>query len=205
MRLVFIRHGKTEGNTEHRYIGRTDEALCPEGRQEIAELRSTLEDVLPGSGSPGVLFVSTMKRCAESAALLFPDMEQRAVDDFREYDFGVFEGKNYEELKNDPDYSRWIASDGKLSFPAGEGMEKYKNRVRDAFEETLKLLKTQMSDDKIAAFVVHGGTIMSILSKYHEDAKGYYDYQCKNADGYVVKWDGTFPCRLTEAKKISLL
>lgn len=219
MRLVFIRHGKTKGNTEHRYIGRTDESLCPEGMQEVTDLRSTLEEVMQGgcqqgglpvdTHCPDVLFVSPMKRCVESAKLFFPGMEQIVADDLREYDFGAFEGKNYEELKNDPDYSKWLESDGKLPFPAGEGMENFRERSCRAFEETLKFLKMHFGDEtegkKTAAYVVHGGTIMSIFSKYHEETQDYYDYQCKNADGYVVKWDGTFPCRLTGAEKISLI
>ena len=31
--LVLIRHGKTAGNLQKRYIGRTDEPLCPEGKK----------------------------------------------------------------------------------------------------------------------------------------------------------------------------
>ena len=33
MKLQFIRHGKTQGNLEKRYIGSTDEPLCAKGRQ----------------------------------------------------------------------------------------------------------------------------------------------------------------------------
>ena len=31
MKLTFIRHGKTQGNLESRYVGRTDQPLCAEG------------------------------------------------------------------------------------------------------------------------------------------------------------------------------
>lgn len=31
MRMTFIRHGKTAGNMEHRYVGRTNQELCDEG------------------------------------------------------------------------------------------------------------------------------------------------------------------------------
>lgn len=202
MRMVFIRHGKTKGNTEHRYIGRTDEPLCRQGILEIQKLSAC-------NFRPDVLFVSPMKRCRESAKLLFPELEPIIADGLREYDFGAFEGKNYEELKNDPDYAGWLESDGKLSFPAGEGMEAFQKRCQIAFEETLKYLNNHLSesegDEKTAVYVVHGGTIMSVFSKYDEENRDYYSYQCKNADGYVVKWDGTFPCRLTGAETISRL
>ena len=32
-KIVIIRHGKTEGNTKKRYIGRTDEGLCNIGEE----------------------------------------------------------------------------------------------------------------------------------------------------------------------------
>ena len=35
MKIILIRHGKTEGNIKNRYIGRTDEPLCGEGLDEI--------------------------------------------------------------------------------------------------------------------------------------------------------------------------
>ena len=35
MKLIFIRHGQTQGNAEGRYLGKTDEPLCPEGIEYI--------------------------------------------------------------------------------------------------------------------------------------------------------------------------
>ena len=40
-----------------------------------------------------------------------------------------------------------------------------------------------------AAFVVHGGTIMAILSAYAESGKGFYDWQVKNGSGYRIVLD----------------
>ncbi|MBQ2202679.1 MAG: histidine phosphatase family protein, partial [Clostridia bacterium] len=33
MRIKLIRHGTTAGNAARRYVGKTDEPLCPEGRE----------------------------------------------------------------------------------------------------------------------------------------------------------------------------
>ena len=35
IKLVLIRHGATEGNKEHRYIGRTDEPLSSEVKEKL--------------------------------------------------------------------------------------------------------------------------------------------------------------------------
>ena len=36
LNILFIRHGQTQGNLERRYIGSTDQPLCPEGREALA-------------------------------------------------------------------------------------------------------------------------------------------------------------------------
>lgn len=40
-----------------------------------------------------------------------------------------------------------------------------------------------------AAFVVHGGTIMSILSILADSDRSYFDWQVKNAQGYEILVD----------------
>ena len=39
MKAILIRHGKTKGNAEQRYIGTTDECLTNEGIEEILNLK----------------------------------------------------------------------------------------------------------------------------------------------------------------------
>ena len=85
MRTVYLfRHGQTLWNAQRRYIGSTDQSLSPEGRAALA-----------GRAGPPVdrLWVSPLRRCRETAAMLYPGMEQQAVEDLRECAFGVFEGQ----------------------------------------------------------------------------------------------------------------
>lgn len=106
MKWILIRHGQTQGNREHRYIGcRTDEPLCPEG---IAQLQN--RHYPPVSR----VFVSPMRRCVETASLLYPGVPQTIIGGFRECDFGDFENKNYAELNGRADYQAWIDSGGEL-------------------------------------------------------------------------------------------
>ena len=111
LKIWLIRHGMTEGNRHQRYIGVTDEALCPEG----AEL-------LNNFSYPAVqtVFVSPLRRCRETAEILFPGQKVRIIDQLAECDFGEFENKNYKELSGDPRYQAWIDSNGMMAFPGGE-------------------------------------------------------------------------------------
>ena len=185
--LILIRHGKTAGNLLGRYIGsRTDEPLCDEGREGLA-----------GKQMPEVerLYVSPMKRCVETAEILWPGFdrkEMQKVTDLRECDFGDFENKNYKELSGNGDYQAWIDSNGTLPFPNGESMDAFKSRCLEAFarivEEVSGAEQEWIASGKTGIFragiVVHGGTIMAILEQYGYPKAAYFDYQVKNGCGY---------------------
>ena len=185
--LILIRHGKTAGNLLGRYIGsRTDEPLCDEGREGLA-----------GKQLPEVerLYVSPMKRCVETAEILWPGFDRKKmqkVTDLRECDFGDFENKNYKELSGNGDYQAWIDSNGTLPFPNGESMDAFKSRCLEAFarivEEVSGAEQEWIGSGKTGIFragiVVHGGTIMAILEQYGYPKAAYFGYQVKNGCGY---------------------
>ena len=148
MSVYLIRHGLTQGNLEGRYIGcRNDEALCGQGIKRLEELRM-----------PKVrqVFISPMKRCTQTAGILFPGAERIVVPDFRECDFGDFEGKNYTELNGDPAYQAWIDSGGELAFPGGESRKRFAQRCVNAFakldllasDEDCDVLRPRSAGDK---------------------------------------------------------
>ncbi len=172
MKLYFIRHLKTKGNYERRYIGRTDESLYEAGKQ-------TLPCDLPMTGN---IFASPMRRCLETVLLWKPDAEPVIVNDLREMDFGDFENKCYEELKDNPDYRSFIDSNGNGCIPNGENTVNFKRRCCKAFLEIIGLLSE--SGQSEAWIVCHGGTIMSIMEAFEEKGRSFYDYQVKNGSGY---------------------
>ena len=176
MIINFIRHGKTNGNLEKRYIGRTDESLCENGRTQLSERKYPDCDIV---------ISSTMKRCLETAELIYPSGKIIAVNGLEECDFGDFEGKNYIELNGNSDYQKWIDSDGKLPFPNGENTENFKKRCIVTFKKTVQ----KYSDVGVISFVVHGGTIMSVLEKYVVPKKHYFDFQVKNGNGFITEFD----------------
>ena len=185
--FFLIRHGKTAGNLLGRYIGsRTDEPLCDEGREGLA-----------GKQLPEIerLYVSPMKRCVETAEILWPEFDRKKIQivtDLRECDFGDFENKNYKELSGNGDYQAWIDSNGTLPFPNGESMDLFKSRCLEAFAQIVEEVSGAEQKWKDsgetgifrAGIVVHGGTIMAILEQYGYPKRAYFDYQVKNGCGY---------------------
>ncbi|MBR5337071.1 MAG: histidine phosphatase family protein [Lachnospiraceae bacterium] len=175
--VALIRHSVTEGNKLKRYIGVTDEPLCMEGIR-----------LIEGKTYPEAqaVYVSPMKRCRETAMIIYPDRPHIVMEDFREIDFGDFENKNYKELSGNPDYQKWIDSNGTLPFPNGESQESFSARCMDAF---FKMLEDARGEDyrQIAA-VVHGGTIMVIMDHFLKP-DDYYKYMAKNGEGYILNLD----------------
>ncbi len=170
MKLVLIRHGKTYGNTLGRYIGRTDEPLW--GQPEITKAYPSAD----------VVVSSPMKRCVMTARLIYPDKEIKVCDDFRETDFGDFENKSYEDLKNDRRYQQWMESGGAMPFPNGEAPEGFRKRCVKAHEKLIS-----ETDAEVMAYVIHGGTIMAVMHNIF--GGGYYDYMVPNLGGFIVDMD----------------
>ena len=179
MKWLLIRHGQTQGNREHRYIGcRTDEPLCPEG---IAALQ---EKSYPPAAK---VYVSPLLRCLETASLLYPGVPTEIVEDFRECDFGDWENKNYAELNGSADYQAWIDSEGEIPFPGGESRAEFAARCVRAFDE---LLTRNLQED--CAIIAHGGTIMAIMERYAKPKGNYYDFQARNGNGYILSEDSRY-------------
>ena len=183
MKLLLIRHGQVPGNIEKRYIGRTDESLTEGGRTEIAVKCDA--GIYPDAE---LVFSSPLRRCLETAEVIWPSREPVVVDAFSEIDFGAFEYKNYKELSGDPRYQEWIDSGGTLPFPGGESMETYRVRVMRGFEEVENTMQSRGAE--YAAASVHLGTIRALLSALTDLA--YFDINASNGEGYTLTFgDGT--------------
>ena len=168
-RVLFIRHGATAGNLQRRYIGRTDEGLCPAGLIQVEALR---EQGLQAE----LLFASPMLRTRQTAEILFPDMKAELVQGLRETDFGIFEAKNADELSDSADYRAGVDSGCQGEIPGGESVPKFKQRCREAFLQCM----ARVPEGSSAAFVIHGGCIMAILEALALPKKDFYDYHISN-------------------------
>lgn len=113
--------------------------------------------------------------------MLFPDSPVTIIDELTEMDFGRFEGKTYEELKEDEEYQKWLDHKGLIPAPGGEGRDDFVLRSLAGFRRALDL---SGSSDLI--IVCHGGNIMAIMSALTGD--GYFDHHAGNLEGYILKF-----------------
>lgn len=175
MQVCLIRHGSTPGNLEGRYVGSTDEALTEAAMQELKKNRTRYP-------LPDIVFTSPLRRCCQTAELLFPEETPEVLSGLRECGFGAFEYKNYQELSGDARYQEWIDSKGTLPFPGGESREEFAGRCCAAFLQGCR--EAEQRGCTTVAFVVHGGTIMAVLERFGYPKRDYFDYQVGNACGF---------------------
>ena len=93
--LAILRHGHTDWNRAGRIQGRTDIALDPEARAQLAALR------LPAPWGDADLVASPLARAVETARLV-ADRAPETTQALMEMDWGQWEGKRGVDLKADP-------------------------------------------------------------------------------------------------------
>ena len=174
MKIWLIRHGATAATEAHLYCGSTDLPLSEAGREALRGRRLRI-------GENVKFLTSGMRRCEETLRLLFGDVPFAADPAFREIDFGAFEMKSYEELKEDADYIAWISGDNEANVPpGGESGRQMRRRVLAGLERLL-------SAGEDAVLVTHGGVIAAILaSLFPEEGKSRYTWQPAPGEGYEL-------------------
>lgn len=80
MRILLLRHGETAGNLEKRYVGRTNEGLTEAAIQALRQTSEKRKQLLlrPSGARWRRVYASPMRRCLETAALVFPERTFRA-------------------------------------------------------------------------------------------------------------------------------
>ncbi|MBQ2596740.1 MAG: histidine phosphatase family protein [Oscillospiraceae bacterium] len=181
MKIRLIRHGMTEANERRLYCGSTDLSLSDRGREELKALR------YPAPGEARCI-TSGMRRCDETIAVLFGDVEREAIPGFREIDFGDFEMRSYEELKDDPAYQAWLTGDNERNVPpGGESGVQMKTRAMAALEAVI-------ADGRDAVIVAHGGVIAALMAAlFPGEERSRYEWQPRPGRGYELSLepDGT--------------
>jgi broad specificity phosphatase PhoE len=153
-RLILVRHGETEGQSSVRYYGVTDVPLSALGRAQAHAARARI----PGETFEAV-WASTLSRAWESARLIAPRHPVRIESDFREIDFGRWEGLTREEIElADPDlHAEWQRKEPGFEFPGGESRSLFRDRV------ACGLRSLRGSGVQSALVVAHKGVLRTLL------------------------------------------
>jgi probable phosphoglycerate mutase len=149
VRILLIRHGRTDWNEQGRLQGRADIPLSPCGRAQVIRWQ------LPGGWADARWLSSPLRRATETAALLTSrpvEIEPRLV----EMDWGAWEGRTLAELRAEAPEAMAANEARGLDFrpPGGESPRE----VRDRLES----LMADLTGHVIC--VTHKGVIRAALS-----------------------------------------
>lgn len=177
--LYLIRHGCTEANVKKLYCGSTDVPISEEGAEDLKKIHYQVP-------KDCIFITSGMMRTRQTLHCLFGDVPYTIDQRFREIDFGAFEMKSYEDLKDNPDYLEWISGDNDNNVPpGGESGNQMKKRVMEGLTE----LQKKPGD---VVLIAHGGVIAAMMSYlFPEEKKDRYTWQPQSGRGYVIS-DGKY-------------
>ena len=183
MKIYLIRHGKTIANEQWLYCGQTDVPLTEGGTEELCEKRAK-------GGYPDTeglkIYTSGLLRTEQTLEILFGQVPHTALPEMMEINFGDFEMRSYEQMKEDPEYIEWCSGDNEANVPPGEGAESgymMRDRVFACFDELL-------AKKEDCLIVAHGGPITSLFMRYVTDTgKNWYELHPGNGEGFCLEFD----------------
>ena len=189
--ICLIRHGITEGNYRKLYYGGVDIPLIEEGYRQLKAQRE--EGIYPQYENVEY-YTSGMIRTEQTLATIFGDVPHEVIGDLREINFGAFEMKHFDELKEMPEYWTFVKDEtGQTAPEGGECMADFKQRILAGFEE-LKVRHFQQvlrlrNQEKMAASiaVIHGGPICAIMDSIWPDRfENFYYWTTDPGHGYKL-------------------
>ena len=153
-RIVLVRHGESAANSAGRLIGSGDPPLAPEGVEQMRLARPHLVGQVVD-----LVVASPARRAWQSAEILTGGLPARLDADFREIDFGRWEGRTMAELEaSDPiAFRQWRDGAPEFEYPGGELRAAFRARVRRGLE---RLLASPASG---ALVVAHKGVVRAIV------------------------------------------
>ncbi|MCY6372182.1 alpha-ribazole phosphatase [Clostridium ganghwense] len=182
MNIYFLRHGQTEQNKNKTYYGRLDVKLNSTGIIQAEKAGEFFKNI-----ELDKVFISEKTRTLQTAEIVLKGRETKLIKDRRinEIDFGVFEGKTYDEIcKLYPEEVKLWEKEWERFCPMnGESYEMFYKRVKSFMEDIKKL------DAENILVVAHGGVIRAVYSYIlDENLRFYWKFSSRNGDISLIKY-----------------
>lgn len=117
-----------------------------------------------------VIYSSDLQRCYELAKMIQGKMDLELIisSSIREYNFGEWENRNWEEIrKNDSMVRNWFANIEKYSPPNGESLQDFTKRINLFIEDISRITELDVftHEGKNLLIITHAGVIKSIIGE----------------------------------------
>ena len=159
--LFLIRHGITDWNQGKRYLGHTDRGVIKSKLPQLSELKEELARTRFDQ-----IFTSDLRRCRDTLAYLNIPGQVNVDRRLREIHFGDWEGKTYNELKDEKAYQDWLNNWEDNPIPNGECADTFRARVDSFLDDLFQQIEMLSTKNKRILIMTHGGVISYLVSKY---------------------------------------
>ncbi len=154
MRIILLRHVETRANADNKYIGHSNSEYTEKGKKQIEGILKFLSkesfERIYSSPLPRALKLAEMISYQQNCELLIEDS-------LKEMNFGIFEGKSYQEAMSEykDEWKKWTDDYINYRIPDGECYLDLHQRVT-TFIDSLK--------GKSTLLLTHGGIIQTIIT-----------------------------------------
>jgi broad specificity phosphatase PhoE len=173
MKLTLIRHGITHGNKYGLYYGATDLPLLEEGVEELRERK--LSHIYPTAPR---YYTSPLQRTQQTLREIYGGVDFTVVDGLREMNFGAFEMRTVEDLRQDADFVAWSRDVTYNRCPGGESFA-------DVHARALEAIAPILTADEDAVCVIHGGVIATLMFTWFP-GKSFNDWMIHPGTGWQI-------------------
>ncbi|WP_342431320.1 histidine phosphatase family protein [Neobacillus sp. FSL H8-0543] len=178
MDLFLVRHGITDWNQQKRYLGHTDRSIINSELDQLEKLQKELT-----AQRFDHAFTSDLRRCQETLAYLNIPAPISVDARLRELNFGDWEGKTYNELKDEKTYQDWLDNWEHGSIPNGESSDAFKNRLDSFLQDLFKQsMETTPHGKKQFLLMTHGGVIRYLVSRF-VPSMSFWDLSVSHGQG----------------------
>ena len=155
--LLFVRHGYSEGNKDHRFSGQMDFPLDDAGRLQALEVAAYLRRAY----RIDAIYASDLRRAYDTVRPLAEalSLPVHTVKALREIDVGLWEGVLREDVERQypESYDLYKRKPGLLRFDGGESFSEMRARALDAVREIVK-----KHEGSTVVIATHGGVIRAL-------------------------------------------
>ncbi|MBP0724446.1 alpha-ribazole phosphatase [Bacillus sp. RG28] len=164
MKIFIIRHPHSIANEEKIYNSFTDVPLSGKGAKQMEEVIQYLKNIKNVEfGQVQSIYSSPLTRCTNIADTLAKEWNCPIIKDDKlvEMNFGIFEGKTYQEidLTFPNELLQWSNDYIHYQIPEGESLQQCMFRI----EPFVNRLKNQ---DQDVAIVTHGGIVKLLMLSF---------------------------------------
>ena len=184
-KIILIRHGESKLNVEGVYYGILNQELTEKGKEQAKKTREILKNI-----SYEKIYTSDLKRAIETAEIVnYKELEISIDEELRELNFGIFEGRSYEELleKYPEELKKSQKNWENYNYITGESVLELQKRAINFIEKKIDL-------EKDTVLVTHWGVINTILSHYFSNGlESYWKFSVKNGGVVIIEFSEGYP------------